>query len=451
MPDLSAGRRAALAQIIARCPDAALERLAPVLNALAGAQADEVRRLLDQERLGRRRMATAFAALKPLFQARADGVEALSFPAPVLARLWADASARAPELLADLDTGGPEEVAMAADRLCLAAAAAVRARPEKIWPEEIWPPEAGGSREAALAELAGCFDLAPLVRRGLAMLPAWLDRPDEGQAAALRLMRRDADDLGPHGARRLADILFAHVDEAWRILRLVAGGREAITADSEMAVFVRRLVAALQVRAERIVAFRPGAGLDAKALGRDADWCAAVLAELDRNLEMRPGAAAAGPWAPAVRQTRLNLLGRLSELLAQAEPAVERALPLERVRVAGRMTRLAPRLDAAPDAEATAVARDLLGVAGGVRAAAGVLGLEAERARVETALTAALADYADQALERLNGAEEPERAHGLALVGVSADLLEALGAQDAARTVRRRQTAALRPDERIAA
>lgn len=58
----------------------------------------------------------------------------------------------------------------------------------------------GGQAEtpaASPAELAGCFDLAPLARTAVARLSVWLERPDDNQLAGLRLLIQDCLAISP--------------------------------------------------------------------------------------------------------------------------------------------------------------------------------------------------------------------------------------------------------------
>ena len=120
----------------------------------------------------------------------------------------------------------------------------------------IWPNDGASEadREAALAVLAGVCDLAPLAATGSAIA----GRSGSGDRtrtslAELRILVRDAAAVAPEGAQRLLEILFAHLDDASRILRLVvhastAAGREVFLFDSELAVFVTRLIKTVEDR-----------------------------------------------------------------------------------------------------------------------------------------------------------------------------------------------------------
>ncbi|MGO4411243.1 MULTISPECIES: hypothetical protein [unclassified Brevundimonas] len=434
MADLSAAQRAALAQLIARCPDAMLPPLDALAATMTGDRAWALRDMVEAEVLDRRRRDAAFGPLALLFQPRADGLAGLSFPAAVPARLWRLAVRNEPELLPQLDRED-ELSRMVADRLCLSAASAVRDQAEVVWP---------GGTASEVEELAACFDLAGLARRSLTHLETWLGRPGPEATAELKLALRQAAAIAPDGASRLMEIFFAQLSDARTMLRLVAqatpaAGRETVVGESELAVFVDRVVTALAHRAAEAAAFDPTApGADAALLKADLDWCAETLAEIDVTLPLRPDSA----WGKAVRQARLKIVARLSELFSAAERAAEAVLPVERTAMAGRMTRPTPRLDEAVDAEAAARAKALAAVIGLVRGPATVFGCEAERRQTAEGLTGKLATWADEAIERFNDGVVPNQAIARKRIALTVELLGLIGAKEAGRTVRRRLTVA---------
>ncbi|MNU38915.1 hypothetical protein D3C71_275970 [compost metagenome] len=437
MADLSVAQRAALAQLIAACPDHLLSQLETLAAAMTGDRAWALRDMVEVEALDRRRRDAAFAPLTPLFRPREDGLEGLSFPAGVPARLWKLATRNEPELLPQLDRDD-ELSRMVADRLCLSAASAVRDQGEDLW---------AGATAAQVAELAACFDLAGLVRRSLAFLETWLGRPGPEATAELKLALRQAASIAPDGAARLMEVFFAHLSDARMMLRLVAlatpaAGRETVVGESELAVFVDRVVTALAHRAAEAAAFDPTApGADAALLKADLDWCAETLSEIDMTLPLRADSA----WGKAVRQARVKIALRLSELFSAAEKATGKVLPVERTTMAGRMTRPAPRLDEAVDATAADRAKALAAVIGLVRGPATVFGCEAERRQTAEGLTGKLATWADEAIERLNDGEAPNEGIARKRIALTAELLGLIGAKDAQRTVRRRLTVAGAP------
>ena len=440
MADLSVAHRAALAQVIERVPDRTLSQLGLAAAGMPGDRARTLETMLVDEIQDRKRRARAMACLAPMFRARPDGVASTTFPAAVLPRLWKIASAREPDLLPMLDSDDDREagqVAVVCGRICVAAAAAVRDRPETVWPEGDEKPEI---RQAGLTELASCCDLGPLVNHGLPSLKTWVGRPNEDHLAELRLLVRDSAAIAPDGAQRLLEVLFAHLAEAALILRLVvhsssAAVQECFLSESELAVFVDRLIAAIDTRVARIATFRTGAGRDPMAtLKADIAWVAGVLAELDSTIQLHPGSA----WGKRARDARQRINQTLSGMLGAAEKAVDRAMPLERIKTSGRMTRMAPKLDDAIDVEARDEAAAALALLGAIRTSAQIFGCEARRFQVVQGLTERLTTYADMALEAVNAGDVIDEVGGIERIETCAHFLELIDAKDAARTVRRR-------------
>ena len=429
MSGLTNAQREGLRALMSGLNDVRLGKVATAVRAMPGETAEALQVMIGVELRERKRKLRVLGPLLPMFRARRDDVQALTFPPVVLDRLWAAARTAEPELLTRLD-GGEAEAALVAERLGIAAANAVRDRPDDIWPDAYLE---------ALENLILCLDLLAVARRATAGLEGWLKRPDEEQLAALRLVLRDAEAISPEGPRALLDILFAHMDDAVLVLRLLphlsgAAASVSLMSGSEFGVFVDRLVAAMQMRAGRINTFRPGrnmAGLE--AVMDDLDWCATVLAEMDVVLDPEPYSE----WGQVMRKTRQSVGGTLSNLIAASGSAVEAGLPMTRTPLAGRMTRRTPRLDAettpGPDA-----AGPLLKFVAGLRKTAPVFGCEAERQRLVEALTIRLSDYADEALTLVNNGDVADKPGALKQIKRAATWLALIEAKDVARSVRRR-------------
>jgi len=439
MAGLTVAHRAALAALLERCPDPMLRTVSVAAGPLAGGKAAEIRIMLADEARNRKRRNLALAPLVPMFRERTDGVEATTFPPHVLPILWKAASGREPALLDRLDGDDPSAVAVA-DRLCQSAAAAVRDQPDLVWPP-------GGDetvRQEGLADLAACLDLTHLARRGLPSLETWLKRPDGDQIAELRLLLKDCAGVHLDGAQRVLEILFAHLEDAVLILRIVtqtslAAGREGFLSESELAGFIDRLIAGVDARARRIEAFKPHVDLGrVETVIADLNWCAGVLGELDVTLTLNPQSA----WGKSVRDARVSIARRLSGLLRAADKAVEEALPLERVQLAGRMTRKIPRLTAPVDAPEVDAALSLLKLVGSSRGPASTFGCEADRKTLVETLTGQIFDHADQTLRLINDGEAEDEVHALSLVEMTARFLDLIDAVEPARTVRRRAAVA---------
>ena len=442
MSGLSVAHRVALTALLARCPEVALRAVSAAVAPMGGGRAAELRMLIGEETRDRLRRAKVLAPLVPMFRARTDGVVAMTFPPHVMARLWRTASEREPDLLLHLDGDDSSAIAVA-DRFCQSAALVARDQPDLVWP----PAGDEAVRQAGLADLAACLDLAHLARRGLPSLEIWLKRPDGDQIAELRLLLKDCAGVHVDGAQRVLEMLFAHLDDAVLILRIVtqtslAAGREGFLSESELAGFVDRLIAGVDVRARKIEAFKPGADLDhVETVIADLNWCAGVLGELDVTLTLNPQSV----WGKSVRDARVAIAKRLSGLLRAADKAVDEALPLERVQIAGRMTRKVPRLSAPVEGPTVDAALSLLKLVGSSRGPASTYGCEADRKTLVEALTVRLSDYADQTLRLINDGEAEDEAHAVALVDLVARCLDLIDAVEPARTVRRRAAVAGAP------
>src|SRR5690606_41951593 len=108
---------------------------------------------------------------------RAEGVEARSVPRPAMARRWRELGARQPaavgqaaEAVAETRYDAPP--ARVSAQLCLAAARLLRDPAVGVWPD------------GEAAELAAYFELAPLARRGVELLPEWTGKPTEAAATS---------------------------------------------------------------------------------------------------------------------------------------------------------------------------------------------------------------------------------------------------------------------------
>jgi hypothetical protein len=439
MAGLSIAHRFALVALLARCPEPALRAVGAALKTMTGERATELRTILSEESRDRVRRACVLAPILPMFRVRDDGIAALTFPSHVMPRLWRAAREGEPDLLHRLDGDDPAATAVA-DRFCQAAAAAVRNQPDLVWP----PGDDEAARQAGLADLAACLDLAHLARRGLPSLEIWLKRPDGDQIAELRLLLKDCAGVHADGAQRVLEILFSHLDDAVLILRILtqtslAAGREGFLSESELAGFVDRLIAGIDVRARKIEAFRPGA--DMARVDRviaALNWCAGVLGELDVTLTLNPESV----WGKSVRDARVAIARCLSGLLRAADRAVDAALPLERVQIAARMTRKSPRLTAPVEGPTVEAALSLLKLVGAARGPASTFGCEADRKLLVEALTDRLSDYADEALRLVNDGDADDESHALTLVELSALCLDHIDAVEPARTVRRRAAVA---------
>jgi len=434
MGALTPAHVAALAALIDRCPDAVLLRLMRLVPQIGGPKAVELARMMEGEARNRRRRALALAPLLPLFLPREDGVEGLTFPKEVLARMWAASTVGSESLLPLLDEqdAGADQVA---DRLCRAAAGIVRDAPHTVWPPDLTP----GAREAGLSELAACLDLAPLARIGARQLPDWL-HAQGGDETALRLLLKDAAAVAPDGAARMIEILFAHLADAPEILRIItrtsrAASREDFLEGSELADFVARIVRAVQARTDAAAAFDPAGGSAAvEATLGDLRWSSDALTQLDICLERD----ADGEWSRQIKAARQGLTDRIGRWIKTADKSIRAVAPRKKSRLGGRAGRQVADVELAVEGVQQDTARAWAGLLAALRGPAAVFGCEGDRKSCVESLITELTDWADEAIHAVNGGDVVDEDAALKRIAEVADLLAALDATDAARTVRRR-------------
>lgn len=431
MADMSVAKQNAIKQLVEGAPESVLRMLASAFRNVGGPGATLVRESVEAETADRKVRSAVFAPLLPLFSPRTDGVAALTFPGSVLGRLWRETSMRRPELAAQAAAAVAaarydDPPAPVYDRLCREAAVIVREAPKAICPDRA-------------EELAGCLDLAPLARGATESLRQWTGRPTEDAATALRLLLKDATAIADDGTPRILEILLAHLPDAGMVLRLIAlargGADERLLAGSELAGFGERLLDTLDRRMERVAAFRVSKGPDAALdVAADLAWCAGLIEEFNLTLELDEHAL----WGRRVIHAREHLNKQMAALLRPCERLVEQALPLERVRIAGSMTRAEPMLTAPTDGPAVTEALAALTLFKAVHKTAQAIGCGGLRAELVEVLTTRILNYADEVIATLNTGETPDEANARALVELAAVFLGLAGSDETARTVRRR-------------
>ncbi len=432
----TAAQLKAVRSLIAATPDAALGRLAAAL----GAGGEEFAPVLDivlQEQMRRRTRQAAFAPVLPLFRARPDGVSTPVFPPSLLTGVWKALGEHCSPAMQvatrDFELWEPD-YDPAPETLNVLCREAARLLEEGLCGAE----ETGQARELALY-----FKLAPLARLALARLPDWLGKATEERAAVLRLIFKDATSVCEDSAPRLMEMVLGQLEEAALILRPIslltdrAGDR--YLADSELRGFGERILALAERHVAGLKAFDPSGGAAAAHVAAaHARLAGDILAELEHSVDLSRD----GPWGRRVAQSRQMIAGAIETRLREAEKAVEHALPMQEVRLTGRMTRPAPRLDAPPDPRFVEPARGLLTLLGETRHAAASGGFGALRTQVAEALSEWLEIYADELVHMLNGGEARDPAVAHQYLELAAEFLGCAENPKAAQIVRRRAAVA---------
>lgn len=439
MTELSVASQNAISAMLEMAPDSALAKLSVALRTTPGAKADWIRRRTVAEISARRMRTIAFGPLTALFRKRADGVRGLSFPAAILNGLWRRVCERQALLLAqaeDMTVGGGSIDPRLLDQLCVSAAAILRDEPGGVWP---------GLDPRTAEHVAACFDLAPLARAAMPMLDMWIGRADADSEASLRLMMRDAVRIREDAAPMMLEILFANIEDAALILRVIsrvsgAGGEERFLADSELADFGERLFERVEEAAEALNEFHPGRddSEEARQVARRLERAAGMMAQMELSLAFTPD----GAWGARFHELKQRMGRALDGLLGLCPRMVDKALPMERVRIHGSMSRMAPVMDARTDGPLVEQARSAMLMLSASKAAAGVLGYAGQRAQLCETLEKRLIQYGDELIEALNAGEGSDEDHMARLVELCAGFLEQADAGVPARTLRRRLAAA---------
>ncbi|WP_292050484.1 MULTISPECIES: hypothetical protein [unclassified Brevundimonas] len=431
MAELTSAHRAALTEVIARCPDRILTQLEMAVAAMPGPRAEAVRLMMAEELQDRQRRDLVFAPLLPLFRERQDGLVGFTLPSRLLGDLWRAAKRNEPELLPQLDRDD-DLARMIADRLCNTAAAAVRDHGQKLWP--------GGTPMARMT-LARVLDVAGIARSSVRKLPDWQGRVGAEQAADMKLAFRQAAAIGEDGLDCLMEVYFAHLREGLQVLRLAShaaalGSPSSTLSQGAFAPFVERVLKGVTDRADAIVDFDLSEGPQGVLAFRDRlHWLANALNEFEAVVSPRPDSV----WARTLRHQKMRIAVALSERFQMADATVDALLPQEKTTLVGRMTRAVPNLTAELDDAEVEKARLLVGLMATARGPAAVIGCETERRQTAEGLTGRISNWSGEALDRLNKGDVPEGGRlARRRLQVMVDLLQLAGAKDAARTVRRR-------------
>lgn len=434
MSALTAAQLAGVAQLIEMVPDAVLTRLAEAVSLMHTPRAEALARMIALEGRDRERRAIAFWPVIPLFSARSDGFPTEVYPRRTLARLWKLASVPEPGLTERLDMIGTEDAVIhrISDQFLRAAARALRDAPEVCWPD------GPATQRERLARL---LELSPLMRRAAARLDQWIQKPDGGQVAELRVLFAEAAEQFPDGSERLVELMFAHMPEAPPVLRILTLSAEAaaysdVLSNSELGPFVDTLLAATETRVTAVEAFVAAPARDqVRTTVAAIGWCADVLREMRLTVKPEPASA----WGMAVHDMQLRIERKAISALETGAKNVERCFPLVRPKLAPKTASASPDLTVPPEAPEIEAAMNLLGAIDQARVTLTEFGVEGVRQATMKAVVSHLVEFTEK------GVLKPTEAgpNGPKLLRRAADVLRAIGEKELARAVLRRLDARL--------
>ena len=313
MPGLSDAQLGSVKLLIQTAPDAAIQDLETTLS--SGSERHETMRMIQQmvmsEAADRRGRNAVFSPLIPLCGPKRETLRCLRFPGSTLGHLWrglkeADPSGVQAAIAAagDYDTDG--SVVARLDDLCGQAAHGLRGESNPGFQT------ASAALNNAMPEGAELFaaylDLTPVARASLSRMHEWLGRLNDERIAAARLAFRDATAVAEDAGPRLLEILYAHLEEPWTILRLVSAVMhrpgDSYVANSELASFGNRLLDDIDDRLAVVTAFNPDGGVEAGALaGRAVRIAALEIQEFDDSVDL----SREGPWGMRLNRQKRAL------------------------------------------------------------------------------------------------------------------------------------------------
>lgn len=422
-----AAKLKAVRALLEGAPDSAVRSLALALSS-AGAGLAEVRAMADAELATRETVAAVFAPVRGA--GRGLLYQPPKFTPARLRRLWtlierqdAPALQAACEQYRNMRQGDASPLVF--EDICRLAATVLREQPVL---------------DATMGEDAVfCLEAAPLVHQALDRASTWLGRAQPEHAAALRLLLRDAGALADDGVSRFLNLLSTHLEDPNHVLRFVSAAldrpNDNYLAASELAGLGEAVLNSVDERIEAAKAFSPDLGESAaREAGRQINTACALLQEFQQCVELSRD----GPWGTRVARQKRTLAATVEARLRDVTDVVAAALPMQNVRLVGRMTRAAPKLDQRPPEAAVTRARALTAFMDAVRTSAADGGFGALRAKIAAAAAERVSSFAEETLAALNAFEAPDEALAFELLESAAEFLVLADDAKAAAVVRRR-------------
>jgi hypothetical protein len=445
MAELSEARVGAVRRLIEQAPDGAIGMLETALA--AGDQADRsialVQTLISAEVLERRVRAAVFHPILPLCARRADGLGRLSFPVTAPNLAWRALKKAAPDMVVAaieafevmLPDEGPPAIF---DELCRYTAACLRKGADPFQP---LADVLTGFDKNGVETFADIVALAPLARQALRRMPAWVRTLSSDHAAAIRLAFRDAVAISEDAAPPFLEILFAHLEEPYQVLRLISlvmdRPSDRYLASTELASFGERLLGDLERRIDDVRHFDATRGIEGgTALAASVHTATALIAEFEQWLALKRE----GPWGGRVNRGKRELALTVEARLREVESVINAALPLQPPRA--KAVRAHPRLTTEPDPIAARKAQGLLAFVYETRNTASYGGFAALRAKVVDSVDQRLDHYAEDLLEVLHAHDATEAGRARAYLDIAAELLGLVRDPKAAEFIRRRAAVA---------
>lgn len=441
MAAIAAHKLQIIRTLVETAPDAALRSLELALSS-AGATGSlaAVRGLVEDETANRFVRNNILAPIVPLCQPRGEGC--VSFPSPVLGRLWKALKvivpARVEEATAkcnpwDLEQGTPEVF----DDLCKAAAAGLRD-----------PENAAFDSVRSLCDpehLALCLQLSAIARSCLPKLAEWVSRMSDERAFAAKLAYRDACRISEDAGPLLLDMLSAHLPDDWRILRVISAVMDRPTdrylASSEAKGFGERVLADIDASILRIETF---SFADGEKAGREAAQGAhraqLQITEFQQSIEV----AKDGPWGKRLARHKQQMAKVCEQRMDQADKQLEAALPTRPLTMmAKKGSKGAAKLTEEPDEAMIRRAQSALAFVAELRSCADKAGYGSSRNKILEKLNSRLDPYIEDVLHVARTGDGGDSGLAVKYLDVAAGFIAYTRDDKTAEIVRRRAAAAI--------
>jgi len=438
--------------LVESAPDRVVGRLQEALVETAGDSAlAGVRKLVEAEAKDRRLRNAILQPIAPMCVGDGVSDRRLIFPARALGCLWHGLKNLAPDVIVAAETAmaevteeSPQRVIETMNRsfdvLTRLAASALRAKEQRDFftAAEL----CDRARPGGADMLAGCLELASVVRKASARLPDWIGHSGDDTAAAARLAYKDAVAMAEDAGPRFFEMVAAQLSPHWMVLRVISAVMDKPTerymADSEVGGFGEGVMSEVDEALETIgkldVEAGPAAG---RAAGKLVELISLQTAELEACIELSRDHG----WGRRIVNQRKALANVVEGRLREAEKLAAAALPTE-MASKQRMRRKLPSLEAPPEDRAVTRAKTLLAFTEEIRSSANYAGFSAAHAKTLENLGAMLDHYVEDVLDHVKTGDAPDVGIAAAFLAIAADFCELVRDEKAGALVRRRAAVA---------
>jgi len=448
MGQLSESQLATVRALLTSAPDSAVRDLESTLA--EGSERHDTLRMIHAmvaaEALDRRARNAVFRPIAPLCAHKPARLGGMAFPPGALAGVWRglkiDGGRHVELALIGADPRCVEPpTAEVYDELCAEAACGLRARANAGYAAAAAALEK--TSPEGLEAFAAYLDLAPVARSALDRMHDWLGRLNDERIASARIAFRDAVAVAEDAGPRLFEILYAHLEEPWAVLRLVSAVMQRpddrFVASSELAVFGERLLDDIDSQLKQVGAFDSDRGVVAgESAGSAVRRASLEIQEFDESMDLSPE----GPWGARLTRQRKALVQAVEGRLKAVESEVAAALPLQSSGARRRGLRGQPRLTSDPDRRQVQRALAFLAFLKEVRGSGERLGFGALWTRTTEQVQSRLDTYVEDLLDKLRAGEGDDADRVRTFLDVAAELTGVFGDDRAAQIVRRRVAAA---------